>query len=124
MPSTLDALQQTDITVVLCTFNRQEMLRIAIESLINLRRGLGFSYDIVVVDDGSTDQTPAVIQSMVKASSVEIRYIRQNNSGVATARNTGVRHALGNWVAFFDDDQIADRDWLIRLLAAAMNLLK
>ena len=92
--------------------------------LINLRRGLGFSYDIVVVDDGSTDQTPAVIQSMVKASSVEIRYIRQNNSGVATARNTGVRHALGNWVAFFDDDQIADRDWLIRLLAAAMNLLK
>ena len=53
-------------------------------------------------------------------SPVEIRYLRHNqNNGVAAARNTCVRRARGSWIAFFDDDQIADANWLANLKATA-----
>lgn len=119
MLPTLNTLQQTAVTVVLCTFNRQEMLRAALKSLFNLRTGPDFGYEILIVDDGSTDETAAVVGSMMNSSPIELRYIRQDNGGVATARNTGVRHARGNWIAFFDDDELADRDWLVQLVAVA-----
>lgn len=111
---------EMDVSVVLCTYNRQNDLRLALESLMVLAAP-EFNYEIVVVDDGSVDQTPTVVEELANASPVEIHYIRQENSGVAAARNTGVRHARGAWVAFFDDDQLADPNWLAGLLSTAKS---
>lgn len=67
--------------------------------------------EIIVVDDGSSDDTPSIAQAH------SVRYIRQKNSGPAAARNLGAREAGGEIVAFTDSDCVPDPDWIERLLA-------
>lgn len=110
------------ITVGVCTHNRQEMLHAALMSLVNLRRTPSFSFDIVVVDDASSDRTADCVSSAANGSTVPIHYYRHDvNRGVAAARNTCIRQAQGNWIAFFDDDEIADEAWLVSLLETAQR---
>lgn len=108
-----------EITVILCTFDRAPSLQAALGSLVALRTNNNFCFEILVIDDGSTDHTREVVCSFETESPVEVRYIFQENAGVAAARNCGVRFARGAWVAFFDDDQLADRDWLLCLMQTA-----
>lgn len=108
------------ITIALCTCNRQTMLRGALESLVSLNTTPEFKYEIVIVDDASTDGTPSVAKSIRDKSPIQIQYFRHDiNKGVAAARNQCVRMARGTWIAFFDDDEIADPDWLTNLIATA-----
>lgn len=103
------------ITVVVCTYNRREYLKLALESLQTQKTEGSFAYEIVVVDDGSTDDTSTVVAEFISKSKVAIRYVRENGHGIAAARNTGLASANGDWIAFFDDDQLADDRWLIEL---------
>lgn len=101
------------VSVVIPTYNRAHLLGPCIESV------LAQTYrpiEIVVVDDGSTDETPALAASFPP----EVRYVRQANRGVAGARNTGLAHARGEFVAFLDSD---DR-WLPFKLALQVAFLK
>jgi GT2 family glycosyltransferase len=108
-----------EITIVVCTFNRAAMLRDALRSLYDLHTGGEFSYEVLVVDNNSSDDTPASIEQAARESRAKLRGIRETKPGVAAARNRGVREAQGTWIAFFDDDQIADRHWLSELRAGA-----
>lgn len=111
-----------DITIVIATYNRAGMLRKALKSLLRQETHGNFFYKILVIDDGSTDQTAAVIHDMShNASGVPITYIYQENAGHCTALNTGVEEARGNWLAFFDDDQFAGPLWLAELYRAAQD---
>jgi tetratricopeptide (TPR) repeat protein len=65
-------------------------------------------FEVIVVDDGSTDETAKVAAQFGDA----IRYIRQDNRGIAGARNTGIRHAYGEFVSLLDDDDLWERDYL------------
>lgn len=103
------------ITIVVCTYNRSAMLRDALRSLYDLRTAGEFTYEILVVDNNSPDDTPAVIEACSRESRTTLRGVRETKPGVAAARNRGVRETHGEWVAFFDDDQIADSDWLYEL---------
>ncbi|MCC6795117.1 MAG: glycosyltransferase family 2 protein [Candidatus Hydrogenedentes bacterium] len=103
------------ITVVVCTYNRRDYLKLALESLQTQETEGSFAYEIVVVDDGSTDDTPSVVAEFISRSAVAVRYVRENGHGIAAARNTGLASAKGDWIAFFDDDQLADDRWLIEL---------
>lgn len=89
------------ISVIVPVYNGEKYIRQAIESVIAQNYG---SYEIIVVDDGSTDQTCEIL-----AKYPNIRYIRQENKGVAAARNTGIRQALGDYLAFIDADDLWDR---------------
>jgi len=113
-------MKQIDISVNVCTYNRAEMLRGALESLICQKTDGKFSYEIVVVDNASTDDTKAVVKQVSKNSPVPIRYIFEENKGVAQARNRGVKGSQGAWIAFFDDDQFAEADWLRELYSTAL----
>lgn len=108
-------MKQIDISVNVCTYNRAEMLRGALESLICQKTDGNFSYEIVVIDNASTDDTKAVVEQVSKNSPVPIRYIFEENKPVAQARNRGVKESQGAWIAFFDDDQLAESDWLYEL---------
>jgi glycosyltransferase involved in cell wall biosynthesis len=106
------------VTVVVCTYNRAALLRAALASLQALEAD-GFRYEIVVVDNASTDDTGSVIAEAARHSAVSLRGVREPRPGVACARNRGIREAVGPWIAFFDDDQVADRRWLRELLGWA-----
>jgi succinoglycan biosynthesis protein ExoM len=99
-------------------------LKAALASLLALQTDAGLDVEVLVVDDGSTDETGEAVRAISADAvsqnrAVEVRYVWQPNQGVALARNTGVALAPGEWVAFFDDDQIAEPEWLAELLEAA-----
>lgn len=103
------------ISVVIPTYNRASLLREAIGSALAQTRPPD---EIVVVDDGSTDETPQVIASFAG----RIRGFRQENGGEAAARNRGVAEARGPWIAFLDSDDLWEPEALERLAAAAAAL--
>jgi glycosyltransferase involved in cell wall biosynthesis len=112
--------KDVDITVVVVTYNRATMLRQALETLITQRSHSKFSFEILVIDDGSTDDTASVVREMAtQAEPLPIRYVYKEGGGEGDARNRGVAEAQGQWIAFCDDDQQADPGWLAQLYEAA-----
>src|SRR5437867_9579772 len=100
------------VSVVITTFNQAPYISEAVEGAL---RQTFRNREILVVDDGSTDDT-ATMLSPYRSS---ITYIRQPNRGVAAARNTGVRHARGELVAFLDGDDLWHPEKLKIQVAAA-----
>ncbi|MCH8829851.1 MAG: glycosyltransferase family 2 protein, partial [Planctomycetes bacterium] len=108
-----------EISVVVCTYNRAAMLRDAITSLVALKTNGLFRYDILVVDNASTDTTADVVAEISENADVIVRRVLEEKQGVVPARNRGVAEANGTWIAFFDDAQLADDAWLLRLWETA-----
>lgn len=107
------------ISVVVCTYNRAEMLAEALASLMHLQTDAKFTYEIVVIDNASKDTTPDVVEELRIRCATTIRYCYEGKKGIAAARNRGLREASGEWIAFFDDDQLADPRWLLELYTYA-----
>ena len=110
-----------DITVAVCTYNRAGLLPGVLESLSRQETGDAFTFEILVVDDASTDNTQDVINRHAAEFSMPLRYVRSEGKGVGAARNTAVRESLGDWIAFIDDDETADRNWLKELYLTAVR---
>jgi len=103
------------VSVIIPTFNRAELLPIAIRSVLNQTFQ---DLEILIVDDGSSDTTPAVVKSF---DDDRIHYIRHPKPrGGAAARNTGIAHSRGEYVAFLDDDD----EWYPHKLARQMELMR
>lgn len=100
--------REEKVSVVVATYNGARTLESCVESLTALNYS---NYEVIVVDDGSTDRTPEI-----SARFPTVRYIRQENRGLSAARNTGIRGATGSIVAFTDSDCRADEDWLYYLV--------
>ena len=103
------------ISVVLPSYNRAHILPRAIESI------LGQTYkdiELIIVDDGSSDNTAEVVGSF---SDSRIVYVRQENAGACAARNNGIAHARGDYIAFQDSDDIWHQDKLEKQLATLQN---
>jgi GT2 family glycosyltransferase len=107
-----------DISIVVCTQNRAEMLRGALASLYDLT-AQGFEYEIVVIDNASSDATPEAITDAAQHAKHPLRGVYEPMKGIVPARNRGIREARGRWIAFFDDDQLADAQWLAELFRGA-----
>lgn len=114
-------MQTCDISVVICTFNRADLLRRALQCASLQETEGEFSYEILIIDDGSTDDTEQVVREAVDALSVPIRYKRTSGKGIAEARNFGIDEARGEFVVFCDDDTFAQPDWLKNLFAVARD---
>jgi glycosyltransferase involved in cell wall biosynthesis len=106
------------ITVVVCTYNRSGKLANAIESVADQAVSPWLHWEIVVVDNGSTDDTPHVVEELRRRYPGRIRYILERQKGVSHARNAGIREAQGEIIAFIDDDETAHPDWLRNLTAS------
>jgi glycosyltransferase involved in cell wall biosynthesis len=107
------------ISVVICSFNRAALLETAVESVIAQKESVPVPFEILIVDDGSTDNTEQIVRGFEWSSAVSVRYIKESGKGIAVARNRGVEEAIGEWIAFFDDDQIAEEEWLNELFFTA-----
>ena len=109
-------LRTPPISVVLCTYNRAAMLPVVIESL--LAQSLAKSeFEIVIVDNASTDDTYAVVKAFqTQYSSPAIILVSEPTQGLGYARNTGYKNVRSRYIAFIDDDCVAPKDWLQTLL--------
>ena len=85
------------ISVIIPTYNRAHLIRQAIDSVLAQQVP---DVEIIVVDDGSTDETEAIVRSYAG----NVQYLRTNNAGVAHARNVGTRHARGRFLTYLDSD--------------------
>jgi glycosyltransferase involved in cell wall biosynthesis len=101
------------ISVIIPTFNCAAYLPQAVRSALEQTNP---PHEVIVVDDGSTDDTPAVVESFGES----VRYVRTANGGAAAARNIGLDHASGDCVAFLD----ADDGWYPRKLEAQASVLR
>jgi len=88
------------VSVIIPTYNRYQLLKRALKSVLNQTH---LPDDIIVIDDGSGDETPKIQEEFP-----HIRYIRQENGGVASARNRGIEAARYELLAFLDDDDVWD----------------
>jgi len=89
-------------SIIIPVHNRQDLLGRTLESV----RGQDFDdFEVLVIDDGSTDQTPSIIE---RFSSLDSRFqgITQTKSGVSAARNRGIAEAFGEWIIFLDSDDL------------------
>jgi glycosyltransferase involved in cell wall biosynthesis len=100
---------KTNVTVsaIIPTYNRRDLIVAAVESASAQTVG---GLEIIVVNDGSTDDTAAVLRPWVRSG--RIRYLEQPNGGHGAARNYGVANATGEFVAFLDDDDFWPPDTL------------
>jgi GT2 family glycosyltransferase len=101
---------RVDFSVVICTRNRAGALTAALTAVGGLR--YAGPWEIVVVDNGSTDDTSAVAERAGPQLPAPLRLVREAQRGLARARNMGVRTARGRWIAFTDDDCYPVPDWL------------
>ncbi len=102
------------VSVIIPTFNRRERVLKAIASVVSQTRQPD---EIIVVDDGSTDGSSAAIRNNFPTVTV----IRQENSGVSSARNAGIRAATGEWLAFLDSDDEWKPEKLEKHMAYALS---
>lgn len=96
------------LTVVIPTFNRAQVLKKALNAYRAQSEPQLIS-ELIVVDDGSTDNTESVVREVAGASAFPIRYLRQENRGPAAARNYGIREARSPIILFTDSDIVPDR---------------
>ena len=101
------------VSVIIPTYNSARFLVEAVESVLEQTWR---DFEILVIDDGSTDETAAVM----KQFGAPVRYIQQQNGGVAVARNKGISDSTGRYIAFLD----ADDTWLPEKLEKQLALLR
>lgn len=100
------------VSVIIPTYNRADLVCEAIQSVLDQTYQ---NFEIIVVDDGSTDNTRKALQPYMD----RIQYIYQENSGHGAARNTAIRASRGQWIAFLDSDDV----WLPDKLSRQMEIL-
>lgn len=102
------------LSIVICTYNRAELLKESINSLIN-QKATPNNHEIIIVNNNSTDDTLAIAQKLSQESD-RIRVVTEKKQGLSYARNRGYMEARGEWVAYLDDDALAAPNWVERIL--------
>ncbi len=120
-------LQEVDVSIIIGSYNRAEMLAQTLASLTaldtQLDSGDHFTYEVVVIDNASTDNTQEIISNYTsddqRGTATQVRGFFEEQAGVTYARNCGIHASVGKWIAFHDDDQKAHPRWLAELINLA-----
>lgn len=106
-----------DISIVISTYNRCEVLRGALERMLAQEAG-EIKYEIIAVDNNSTDDTRSVIESLIARGHGNLRYLFEPRQGVSYGRNSGMKAARAPIFAFTDDDVRVSPDWISKIKRA------
>jgi glycosyltransferase involved in cell wall biosynthesis len=104
------------ISVVICTYNRAAYIQEAMESLYAQTLGRGV-YEVIIVNNNSTDNTELICRSFLEShADAHFYYYNEPMQGASFARNTGAYHAASPLLCFMDDDAVAEKDYLERIV--------
>jgi len=106
-----------ETSVVIPSYRRPDDLARTIASIL-AQEGVGGRFEIVVVDNDPAETARTTAETMAGETQIPIRYVAEPRPGISHARNSGVAAARGRYLAFIDDDEQADPQWLARFLAA------
>lgn len=96
------------ISIIIPVYNTEKYLRRCIDSVLHSACD---DFEILLVNDGSTDSSPAICEEYSRQDS-RVKVIHQKNQGVSSARNTGLDHCHGEWIVFVDSDDFISKDFL------------
>lgn len=100
------------LDVVICTYNNARGLDEVLGALAEQRRPSRCRWRVLVVDNASTDATTAVVRRWMGTGRIALRYVFEGEQGLTPARLRGVRETTADWIAFVDDDNVLEPDWL------------
>ena len=106
------------VSVVVCTFNRCDSLDDSLKSLQAMTVPENIDWDLVIVDNKSTDGTRSVIEKFSANAEVNVKYVFEPIQGLSHARNRGVLSTESEYIAFTDDDVLVKEDWLASIVEA------
>jgi len=104
------------VSIIVCTYNRAELLPRIIGLLLDQDYPKD-KYEIIIVDNGSTDNTKSIVESLIRQSGARVRYIFESRRGVTFARNRGSEEALNPNLAYIDVDCTVGTAWLSSLMS-------
>jgi glycosyltransferase involved in cell wall biosynthesis len=108
------------VSVVVSTFNRAASLGTAIDALVRQQVPPDLDFEIIIVDNNSSDETRAVVDTFAATDS-RVRYVLEMQQGVSHGRNAGIRAARAPIVAFTDDDNTVAADWVAQITSTLDN---
>ncbi len=106
------------ISVCVCTYQRPVMLKRLLDKLEKQQTDNQFSYSIVVADNDSQLSAKPVVSEFLAKSKIEAKYCSQPRQNIALTRNKALENATGDFIAFIDDDEFPESNWLLTLLNA------
>lgn len=101
-----------DATILICTYNRATYLAETLDSIAGLETPDGVAWDVLVVDNNSSDETRSVVESRILGYPVVLRYLFEGTQGKSNALNTGMRATPARVIVFTDDDVRVPAGWL------------
>jgi len=108
--------EQIYVSVIICTRNRAAQLGEVLDSFCQLMVPPGLRWELIVVDNGSTDRTADVVAGY--SARLPVRCLREDRPGISNARNLGVSEARGDYICWTDDDVLLDPRWLAAYVEA------
>ena len=106
------------ISIIICTYNRDDKLRTALKSILNQEMPEQIAYEVVVVDNNSNDNTKEVAEEFRQSYPQIFHYVFEKRQGKPYALNTGINKAKGDILAFTDDDAVIDSHWILSIKEA------
>jgi glucosyl-dolichyl phosphate glucuronosyltransferase len=106
--------EQFDISVIVTTYNRHSLLCEALKNLL-AQEADDLRYEVITVDNNSTDKTRLTIESLIEQGHSKLRYVFEPRQGISHGRNAGVARARAPIIAFTDDDVRVAKDWLANI---------
>jgi len=106
------------ISVCVCTFKRENLLRLLLAKLENQQTEGLFTYSVVVADNDAAESAKGVVADFCSTHRLAVTYCVEPQQNIALARNRAFQHASGDFIAFIDDDEFPADDWLCTLFKA------
>lgn len=101
------------ICICLCTFKRPQLLKRTLENLCSQKTDDLFDYSVVVADNDCAQSARATVAEFSQSSPIEIIYAVETKENIALARNKALQQATGDFIAWIDDDEFPEHDWLL-----------